>query len=787
MREQAKRSLKASSAGISQANKAVRTFATKIDFAAEVEISRSTVHNFFAGKPVKREKFHKICQVLKLPWREVADLPEEPEENEFSKEKSEREKGNDIDVVEEVRQKGHASIQHRCGMMRVLDMSQPLKLNDIYTNVNILEKISGRRLLEVADLLKVYVSDQFERPELSRIAQDRVLGLEAVKKYSKIIVLGKPGAGKTTFLKHLALQCSSGELQADRVPIFITLKDFAETQQRPSLLEYITEQLSTEGIADTSVAEQLLSQGKMLILLDGLDEVKEIDSQRVLQSIRSFYKQFHANHFIITRRIATREYTFEQFTEIEIADFDCQQIASFAIKWFAVAPTKIDRFLSKLEANRSIQDLATNPLLLTLLCLMFSESGEFPSNRSELYKEGVDVLLKKWDTKRNISREQIYKDLSVQHKEKLLSKIALVTFERGEYCFRQKEIEQHIADYLRNLLGASTELEPLQIDSEAVLKSIEAQHGLLVERAFGIYSFSHLTFHEYFTAREIATSSDAQALETALNHLVSRVTEKRWREVFLLTAGMLQNADYMLQLMKQKIDHLISQDDQLQAFLTWVNQKFRAVSASYKPVTVRAFYFDLALARILALVGSTLDLARALDRNFTRNLERTLAFDLTLDRALGVDQVVDRTRNPNRAFERVVERALAYARVLEPMLEQTLQQLKEQLPELGRDRKKFKQWWEASGGAWTEQLRAVMISERNLGHDWQFSEQQREALKQYYDANQLLVDCLNSNCYITPAVREEIEETLLLPIAELPQTPICDIGVCITNIERIDK
>ena len=60
-----------------------------------------------------------------------------------------------------------------------------------------------------------------------------------------------------------------------------------------------------------------------------------------------------------------------------------------------------------------------------------------------------------------------------------------------------------------------------------------------------------------------------------------------------------------------------------------------------------------------------------------------------------------------------------------------------------------------------------MIKYRNLGHNWQFSDQQREALKQYYDANQLLVDCLNSNCYVTRTVRQEISQTLLLPMAEI--------------------
>jgi predicted NACHT family NTPase len=56
-----------------------------------------------------------------------------------------------------------------------------------------------------------------------------------------------------------------------------------------------------------------------------------------------------------------------------------------------------------------------------------------------------------------------------------------------------------------------------------------------------------------------------------------------------------------------------------------------------------------------------------------------------------------------------------------------------------------------------------MIEHRNIGHNWQFSKEQRELLRQYYDANKLLVDCLNSSCNVTPAVRSQIEETLLLP------------------------
>ena len=69
-----------------------------------------------------------------------------------------------------------------------------------------------------------------------------------------------------------------------------------------------------------------------------------------------------------------------------------------------------------------------------------------------------------------------------------------------------------------------------------------------------------------------------------------------------------------------------------------------------------------------------------------------------------------------------------------------------------------------------------MISQRHIGYDWQFSEQQREVLRQYYDANKLLVDCLNSDCNVTPDVRQQIEDTLLLPMTEIEKHLVLNIN-----------
>lgn len=245
--------------------------------------------------------------------------------------------------------------------------------------------------------------------------EKRVPGLEAVSQYSKLMILGKPGPGKTTFLKYLAIQCIEGAFKNELVPLFITLKDFAEAPNYPSLLNYLIQLFESHGIAaetkvktglwtalvsgNSTPVELLLRQGRIFVLLDGLDEVRETDSRRVLKQIQDVTNQFSKNPFVITCRIAALEYTFERFTEVEIADFDYQQITTFTNQWFQTknAPIKAENFIKKLQEDEGIRELATSPLLLTLLCLVFEESGSFPSNRSELYEEGLDLLLKKWE------------------------------------------------------------------------------------------------------------------------------------------------------------------------------------------------------------------------------------------------------------------------------------------------------------------------------------------------------------------------------------------------------
>ncbi|WP_335216440.1 NACHT domain-containing protein [Nostoc sp.] len=664
--------------------------------------------------------------------------------------------------MQEIRKQIKPYIKEKCGTMRVLDMPKPIELTGkqgIYTNVNILEAITGRRRLKVAELMQSCDHDNFERIGLSGVKQKRVSGLEVVQHYSKLMVLGKPGAGKTTFLKYLAMQCIEGRFQANRVPLFITLKDFAEAPKKPDILKFIVQLLSSCGVTHTSAAvEKLLKQGKALVLLDGLDEVREEDTKRVLRQIREFSDLFHTNQFVITCRIAAKEYTYQSFTEVEMADFDEKQIAIFSQNWFQLTdPVKSKRFIEKLKDNEPIQELASSPLLLTLLCLVFGDSGDFPANRSELYQEGLDVLLKKWDAKRNIEREQVYKNLSLQRKEDLLSQIALTTFEQKDYFFKQKTAEAYIADFIRNLRDADTDPEILKLDSEAVLKSIEAQHGLLVERAKGIYSFSHLTFHEYFAAREIVANS---AYETLVDHL----TEKRWREVFLLTAGMMRKTDDLVCMMKIKIDKLLAKDEEIQKVLQWVSEKSNSVKNTYKPAAVRALYFmftdeimyDISIYRFNSQYRALPNLAIKIDKSL---IPKDQSNDIIIDSVIsflisGLFDVDFYHEHLCFIIEDISNLDFQYE----------IRAIQNELPSLNQDQEVLSKWLVTDRDVWVGKLRSVMIKNRNIGHDWQFSDIHKKLLKQYYDANKLLVDCLNSDCYVSREVRQEVEDTLFLPI-----------------------
>jgi len=711
-------------------------------------------------------------------------------------------------LVKNIRAKVKDYIQNECGTMKLLNMPQPIGLDDIYTEVKILEKVTAKTRKELDTLDKNCQPKDFDRSVYGASQTQRVAALTAVEDHEKLFVLGKPGAGKTTFLKHLAIQCNSGKFKPDLVPVFITLRNIPVAEGQPSLLTDIEEWMQLKGVTAAQVAT-LLYHGKVFLLLDALDEVKKEASGRLVDRVEKFLRDFPKNPCVMTCRIAAQKYIFDKFTEVEVADFNEEQVKDFAQKWFTKgfrdrAQDLIEKFHQKLNANKPNKELTSNPLLLSLLCWAFAESGQLFQKRSELYKEALELLLKKWDSKRNLERSELYEGLDSQQKEDLLSYLAYTTFTQGKLFFDQEEIEGYIVKYIRNLPDAQTDAKRLRVDSELVLKGIETQHGILVERAQHIYSFSHLTFQEYFTARKIVNNSDPDTLQKTFDTLVSHIANKQWREVFLLTVEMLPNADYLLKLMKQKVDQIVAEDEDIQNLLVWLKEKADSVEHSYKPAAVRSHYIEPALDNYLpgflcedrglpyemAIdVFLEVDLGIALNQNLQDPsvIKKFQGLDYGLDRT--IDENLDRDlyfpfksgqfedRNEflahakHRDNSTILDDSLATLEKndRDPELKEALQKLKNQLPS-DSDSAALEQWFnQDEGKAWTEQLRTVIIQYRNVGHDWQFSDGQHQLLKDYYNSNLLLVQCLQQARYVSREVRQEIEATLLLPQAELKQ------------------
>lgn len=243
------------------------------------------------------------------------------------------------------------------------------------------------------------------------------------------------------------------------------------------------------------------------------------------------------------------------------------------------------------------------------------------------------------------------------------------------------------------------------------------------------------------------------------------------------------NAQNLL-LIKTEIEAILTSNQNLaqdlQTFLVQLKEKSNLVQVPCHPANVRAFYFslfyDLTTARHIAGdLGSTCEF-EGVDKNvFDYDLVYKRLYDLYLDLSLVSALSCDSYREFIRELDWCsIDSDRDYK------LQEEIQLFKDKLPEIEKNWERFlddEDWeednyWQNNEQDWIEPLRKLVIEHRKLPLNWQFSDEQTKLLNQYYDANKMLVDCLDSNCELSYALRSHIEDTLLLPIAEVEkQTP----------------
>ncbi|WP_175647539.1 HEAT repeat domain-containing protein [Streptomyces cyaneochromogenes] len=410
--------------------------------------------------------------------------------------------------------------------------------------------------------------ERARRAYADRPARD-VLEVLADPGEARIVLLGDPGAGKSTLARHLALALTQ-EVAADdplaplagRVPLVVELREYAAGEWRERTFEDFLRHLhGTKGMAPpVAVAERLLAEGRAVVVFDGLDELFDPAArEQVSHRIADFagrYGDAGVRVVVTSRVIGYRRGVLERagFAHYMIQDLSKEQVGRFAGRWYATAyphdgeraAQLCRRLTDAVGYSRPVGELAGNPLLLTILAII-GRRRELPRDRQGVYRHAVAVLVAHWDEHaKNLRASTDVEALSYLGDEDRHELLRLVArrMQDGDGGIAGNHIHQDdLLDTFKEYLREQYELPVAHAVSAArtMVRQFRERNFILGHYGGGVYGFVHRAFLEYLAAVDIDrryTREREWTPEEFIEQVFARHAEdSAWHEVLLLVVG----------------------------------------------------------------------------------------------------------------------------------------------------------------------------------------------------------------------------------------------------------
>lgn len=352
---------------------------------------------------------------------------------------------------------------------------------------------------------------------------------DAVGAAARVVLTGAPGSGKSMLLKALVLSYGKGridDIPGRAVPVLLELSRLRGSKQ--ALDWHIIEELARNDFprADVYVASWA-EQGKLLLLLDGLDEIPTKERGDAVLLAKDFLARNQKCRAVVTCRTAVYRGDFDGTADqvFEVQELTDQQLRRMLGSWRSEMPTdkSVEHLLQTLHDRPQIVAVARNPLMLTIIASLYADTGfVLPHSRAEFYRQATDLLLGPWHRAQN--------QYEARAKRSILEGLALFNAVQTDPDQDARSIPYQAV--LENVRTALPKLNLRSEESGSILEEIVERSGLLLLIDGGQrYQFAHLTVQEYFAA---------QALIDKGGELVTRfdADPDRWRETVKLWCGL---------------------------------------------------------------------------------------------------------------------------------------------------------------------------------------------------------------------------------------------------------